>query len=164
MLLVLLCWVCLVLFQSGRTRGQEPYKTVSFIRDVRPILSDKCFQCHGPDSDAREAGLRFDREESALQVIDKKSPRKSELLERILHLDSDLLMPPPDTNKPLTASEIVTLTQWIQQGADWSEFWAYVQPQVQSLKNPDTQDHWIDVIVAKNLKRGGFAASPPADK
>lgn len=164
MLLVLLCWVCLVLFQSGRTGGQEPYKTVSFIRDVRPILSDKCFQCHGPDSDAREAGLRFDREESALQVIDKKSPRKSEILERILHLDSDLVMPPPDTNKPLTASEIVTLTQWIQQGADWSEFWAYVKPQVQSLKISDTEDHWIDVIVAKNLKRGGLAASPPADK
>lgn len=158
---ILSCWV---LLQTGMALGQEPIEAVSFIRDVRPILSDKCFQCHGPDSETREADLRFDREDSALQAIDKESPSKSKLLERILHLDSDVVMPPPGTNKPLTGSEIVTLTQWIRQGADWSEFWAYVEPRAHSNKNPDRESHWIDVLVAKSLKRGGLSASPPADK
>ena len=161
---IFMCGFLWVTFQSGITLGQGPQESVSFIRDVRPILSDKCFQCHGPDSETREADLRFDREDSALQVIDKKAPRKSELLERILHLDADVLMPPPETNKPLTDSEIETLTQWIQQGADWSEFWAYVKPQTHSKRKRSDKSNWIDDLVAINLKRGGLSPSPPTDK
>lgn len=142
--------------------GQNNPTSISFIRDVRPILSDKCFQCHGPDSETREADLRFDREESAFQVINKAVPNKSELLERILHLDPDVLMPPPETNKPLTADEIETLTQWIHQGANWSEFWAYVKPQPHAARA--AQGNWIDQLVALNLKRAGLSAAPTAEK
>ena len=154
----------LISLQPWFALGQSSHKPVSFIRDVRPILSDKCFQCHGPDSETREADLRFDRENSALQVIDKASPQQSELLERILHLDPDVLMPPPEANKPLTAAEIETLTQWIQQGANWSEFWAYVKPLPQTSRNLADNGSWIDELVAVDLKRGGLPPSPPADK
>ena len=108
--------------------------------------------------------MRFDRENSAMQVIDKASPQQSELLERILHLDPDVLMPPPEANKPLTAAEIETLTQWIQQGANWSEFWAYVKPLPQTSRNLADNGSWIDELVAVDLKRGGLPPSPPADK
>ncbi|MDA7933062.1 DUF1549 domain-containing protein, partial [Mariniblastus sp.] len=159
---VLAFW--LISLQPWFALGQSSHKPVSFIRDVRPILSDKCFQCHGPDSETREADLRFDRENSAMQVIDKASPQQSELLERILHLDPDVLMPPPEANKPLTAAEIETLTQWIQQGANWSEFWAYVKPLPQTSRNLADNGSWIDELVAVDLKRGGLPPSPPADK
>jgi hypothetical protein len=145
-------------------RGQTAPPEVSFIRDVRPILSDKCFQCHGPDAETREADLRFDQEESALQVIDRNAPRKSEILERILHLDADALMPPPENNKPLTAVEIQTITQWLQQGADWSEFWAYVKPRPQPARKRTGGGNWIDELVAVNLKKSGLSASKPAEK
>lgn len=148
--------------QPGGALGQSSPAPISFIRDVRPILSNKCFQCHGPDPETREAGLRFDREDSALQIINKTVPNKSEFLERILHLDPDALMPPPETNKPLTANEIQTLTQWIQQGADWSEFWAYVKPQAHAPR--DAKGNWIDQLVALNLKRIGLSAAQRAEK
>lgn len=108
--------------------------------------------------------MRFDREDSALQVIDKASPHESEFLERILHLDPDVLMPPPEAHKPLTVAEIETLTRWIQQGANWSEFWAYVKPLPQNTRNRSDNGSWIDELVAVDLKRGGLIPSPPADK
>lgn len=161
-LLIVLAFL-LISFQPWLALGQGSRQPVSFIRDVRPILSDKCFQCHGPDSETREAELRFDQEDSALQVIDKKEPRQSAFLERILHLDPDVQMPPPETNKPLTAAEIETLTLWIQQGADWSEYWAYVKPRAQPARNRPDGSNWIDDLVAVNLRRGGLSPAIPAD-
>src|SRR5687768_11688472 len=105
---------------------------VDFARDVLPILSDKCFQCHGPDEKARKADLRLDLKDEALRV---KSPvivagksAASELVKRIISTDPKELMPPAKSNKKLTPAQIDTLKRWIDQGATWGQHWAFVAP------------------------------------
>ena len=102
----------------------------SFSRDVLPILSDRCFHCHGPDEGHREAELRLDLRESAIanreghSAIVPGKPEHSELLKRITTDDPDLLMPPPDSQrKPLTKREIDALKTWIADGAQWGRHW-----------------------------------------
>ncbi len=145
----------------------KPAASISFNRDIRPILSDKCFQCHGPDEESREADLRFDIKESALQVINPGDLEDSELIQRILADDPDIQMPPDDAKKSLSQSEIELLKKWITQGADWSEFWAYVPPQktpVPALESDLELTNWIDKLVVSRLQANGLTLSPPADK
>jgi len=100
---------------------------IEFNRDIRPILSDKCFACHGPDSSHREAELRLDERDSALldrdghRAITPGKPAMSELVSRITSTDEFSVMPPPELGKPLTAEEIKTLTQWIAEGAEYQQ-------------------------------------------
>ena len=93
-------------------------KTIEFDRDIRPILSDKCIYCHGPDEQHREADLRLDLQEDAFHVIVPGKPEQSELVARIRSKNDDI-MPPIDSHKELSSAEIQLFTDWIQQGAEW---------------------------------------------
>ena len=109
-------------------------QSVSFNRDVRPILSDNCFFCHGPDQ--QESDLRLDHAEVvfAAGVIEPKKPDKSELMARISSSDPDVKMPPAHSNRKLTKQQIATLRKWIEQGAEYEKHWAFVSlPSRQSL-------------------------------
>ena len=111
-------------------------KSLDFNRDVRPILSDKCFSCHGPDEHGRKADLRLDIERNAkdsdfIAIVPGK-PDESEMIFRIHSDDEDEVMPPPEIGKPRTGKEKKVLEQWIKEGAVWADHWAYVDP----VKNP----------------------------
>lgn len=108
---------------------------VDFNRDVRPILSDACFTCHGPDSGQRQADLRLDlqkdlfRTVDGISIVDSKTPSNSEILKRITSTDPDVVMPPPDGGRQLTAKEKSTIDTWVKNGAPWKGHWAYIPPQ-----------------------------------
>ena len=108
---------------------------VDFSREILPIFSDKCYKCHGPDAEKRKADLRLDKKESALRtkdpVIVPHKSRESELVRRITTSDPDDIMPPPDSNRTLTAKEKSLLTRWVNEGADWGMHWAFVAPKTQ---------------------------------
>ena len=107
---------------------------LEFNRDIRPILSDKCFACHGFDAKTREADLRLDTGEGAyalrdgVQAIKPGAPEHSEVWKRITSTDAEELMPPPDSNKQLTHKEKDLLKRWIEQGAEYQPHWALVPP------------------------------------
>ena len=110
---------------------------VEFNRDVRPILSENCFFCHGFDSENREADLRLDTFEGATAegVIVPGNPEQSELLRRIVSHDPDEVMPPPDTEKHITKEQAEIIRRWIQQGAEYQEHWAW-----RKLERPHVPD------------------------
>jgi cytochrome c553 len=133
-------------------------------RDVRPILADKCFACHGPDAAHREADLRLDQRESAVGssgVIVPGKPGDSELLRRITSSDPALRMPPPATGKTLSDDELATLRAWIAAGADYQPHWAYVPPQRPTV--PEGQ-HPIDALLARTHEAQGLSPAPAADR
>ena len=141
----------------------------SFSRDVLPILSDRCFHCHGPDEVHREAELRLDLRESAIanreghSAIVPGKPEHSELLKRITTDDPDLLMPPPDSQrKPLTKREIDALKTWIADGAQWGRHWSFEPPVRADL--PDETLHPIDAFVRRRLSTEDLKPSPKAEK
>ncbi|MCA9216152.1 MAG: DUF1549 domain-containing protein, partial [Planctomycetales bacterium] len=152
-------------------------EAADFNRDVRPILSNYCFQCHGPDAENREADLRLDEENSATQdrgeyrVIDRSSPAASELLVRIDSNDPDLVMPPPDVDKDLSDEQRATLREWILGGGQWKQHWAYVQPiRFDTPDMPRDNDwvqtwaiNWIDRFIADRLVREDLQPSESAD-
>ena len=108
---------------------------VEFTRDIRPILSNHCFQCHGPDAEHREADLRLDVESSAVMdgdgegAIDRENPQESELLARIHSTDPDVVMPPREAGKDLSPDQKKLITEWIESGAEWEQHWAYRTPE-----------------------------------
>ena len=134
-------------------------KEVSYNHDIRPILSDKCFACHGPDEKARKAELRLDQRESALQVIEPGEADKSELIARIGHLDPDEVMPPPDTHKEITAKDVEVLRAWIDSGAEYETHWAFIPPLVVEVPSGVNA---IDHLIRQTLKSEGLHASPRA--
>lgn len=137
---------------------------VNFTRDVRPILSGRCFKCHGPDANARDADLRLDRREDAVEfaAIAPGAPDESSLIERISSSDPDLRMPP--TGKALTADEIDLLREWIQAGANYERHWAYVKPEPQPLPADSSEsDSPIDYFVQQRLATEGLQPSPRAE-
>lgn len=141
---------------------------IEFNRDVRPILSDTCFHCHGPDAKAREAKLRLDIREEALKPAESGEtpivpgqPEKSEIVRRLLTSDKDDLMPPPKAHKPLTARQKEILKQWVAQGAVYQKHWAYEVPVKAAI--PAAQKG-VDVLVQKRLAELGLKPSPEADR
>jgi hypothetical protein len=138
---------------------------IDFNRDVRPILSDKCFACHGPDDKHRKARLRLDVEKDAKRVIVAGKPDESELIGRITAEDESERMPPKKTNKPLTPKEIDTLKRWVAEGAKWSMHWAYVPPAKHAPPDvkSDWPANWIDRFVLDRLNREKLAPSADAD-
>lgn len=142
---------------------------VNFNRDIKPILSDKCYACHGPDEGQRQGGsgegLRFDIETNAKSDLGGYAaivPGKlddSELVRRILSDDPDEVMPPPEHNKNLTPTEIARLKNWISQGAQWSGHWAY-EPLNSSVERTG---NWIDELVQRQLSSDGISASAKAE-
>lgn len=147
-------------------------QTIEFNRDIRPILSDKCFTCHGPDDAQRQADLRLDRAENAYALlgdhaaIKPGSPDESLLIARVTSGDLDMKMPPVDSGLSLTADEIEKLSRWIEQGAKYEKHWSFqpvVRPAVPQVKNNDECQNAIDYFVINQLEDRGFAPSQQAD-
>ena len=155
----------LTLLLGPSTFSQE----IQFNRDIRPILSNKCFLCHGPDEKKRKADLRLDLREGAVAdlggyaAIVPGKPEESELLARIAHDDPEEIMPPPKAKRgQLTPSEISLVRRWIEQGAAYQGHWAF-QP-VAKVAVPDSwQGNPIDYFVEKRLKKAGVLPSAPTD-
>ena len=152
-------------------------KEVSFNRDIRPILSNKCFSCHGPDKHDRKAELRLDisegsdgayREKDGNFALKPGSIDDSELWHRIISEDSEEVMPPPEANKKLlTVQEKELIKAWINSGAKYEKFWAFEKPKKPDLpkvKNGKWSDEPIDLFVMKKLESTGVNPSPEADK
>lgn len=146
--------------------GQD--KAISFDRDIRPILSDRCFACHGPDSNSRGADLRLDLEEDAHDyAIVPGDADSSDVLDRMISDDPDYVMPPPYSHKKkLSEDEIALIKAWIDQGAKYESFWAFEKPSiVEPTKHPG--DDWsfndIDRYVFDSLKQAKLEPSPKAD-
>lgn len=141
---------------------------VQFNRDIRPILSDKCFACHGPDANKREAELRLDDEQGAKEsAIIAGKPEESELLRRILADDPDERMPPGATGKSLSDAEVSLLRQWIAEGARWQEHWSLIASQpVTPPQSPAADDGLteIDLFIRHALTEQGLSPSPEADR
>ena len=146
---------------------------IRFNRDVRPILSDKCYRCHGPDQKARQAELRLDVESEAKAdrggyfVIDLDNPSESELWARITAADEDERMPPLSSGKSLSEEEVRTLVRWIESGAKWEGHWAYVppvRPAPPEVRSPSWRHNPVDRFIGDRLEREGLPHSAPADR
>ena len=154
---------------------------VSFNRDIRPILSDVFFQCHGPDSKERKADLRLDNDEQLFverdghRILVPGDPAKSELFRRLISTDADVQMPPPKTGKKVSAAQIATIRRWIEQGAKYQGHWAFIPPtrpalpeisnlksQISNLKSQISNP--IDRFILARLEREGLHPSAPASK
>jgi hypothetical protein len=142
---------------------------VDFNRDIRPLLSDRCFACHGPDENTREADLRLDIAEGVVQgdstVVQANDLEASELYQRIISDDVDIVMPPPSTNKPLSESEKDLLKKWIEQGAAWETHWAYLPPVKVDLPEANTPStNPIDAFIQAKLDANQLVASNQANR
>jgi len=141
--------------------------TVDFNRQIRPILADKCFQCHGPDEETLKAKLRLDQRESATgagAIVPGRSA-ESEVIARILVSDPDEVMPPPKVKKPVTKEEAELLQKWIDEGAEYSGHWAFepVTPgEIPKVKNQAGAKNEIDRFILARLEQEGLSLSPEA--
>lgn len=162
-ILLRLLIVCLGLPVGGRAFAAG---RVDFNRDVRPILGGHCLQCHGPDAHERKAGLRLDVAEAAKsKVIIPGQPDGSELVRRIFATDDDQ-MPPAETKKRLTEAQKATLRQWIEQGAEYQDHWAFLpigRPTPPEVRHEDRVRNGIDRFILARLEREGIVPAPEAD-
>jgi hypothetical protein len=166
---------------ATRLYAAAPAEKVDFNRDIRPILSETCFQCHGPDKAQREADLRLDQKDGLFSTKDNGpvvvpgKPAESQLYERITSTDGEQRMPPADSGRKLSSRQIELIRRWIEQGAEWKGHWAYVSPtrpavpkvgQASSL--PGRQDAYptnpIDAFMLATLRDQGLTLSPEADR
>jgi hypothetical protein len=156
-----------------RACGTDDVKPIDFNRDIRPILSDNCFTCHGPDEQQRVNDLRLDRSVEAFadrdghRAVVPGDVAASILHQRISSSDSEQRMPPMDSGRQLTEAQIELLTEWIRQGAEWKEHWAFVAPHRYDL--PETQlKNWrrnsVDDFVLSRLEQEGLQPSAEASR
>lgn len=147
--------------------------TVDFNFDIRPILVQKCYLCHGPDPESREANLRLDTYEGATAALENGGkaivpgrPGKSRLIERITHSDPDQIMPPPVSNLTLDDREIALIEKWIKQGAEWKPHWALIPPKMPDkfLKSGEAINNEIDIFIEEKLEQNGLKPAPQANK
>lgn len=141
----------------------------SYNRDVRPILQEHCFTCHGPDSAARKADLRLDRRDDAVKAgaIDLTDADQSEMLVRILSDDPDEIMPPPKTKKKLSAHEKDVIRRWIVAGAAYEPHWSFIPPKrppLPHVKNEAWVKNPIDRFILEKLEANGLEPAPEADR
>ena len=163
---------------SGQTSGVEAADQgttkIDFDREIRPLLSDRCFRCHGPNEKDRKGAFRLDQEKSALgkaesgeHPIVPGKPESSELIRRITAAEASERMPPQDSGKTLSKSEIELLRRWIQEGAAWRQHWAFVPP-ARPAEPPVKDLHWagsaIDRFVLARLEAEGLKPSPEASR
>ena len=158
--------VVLILGSALILNGSE---VLSFNQDIRPILSDKCFACHGMDEDSREAKLRLDTPEGAFRkkrrgksALVAGKPDESESWLRIISNDEDEMMPPPDSHKALSDQEKELIKRWIEEGASYQKHWAFEPPVMSAV--PPGQGSEIDRFVGSVLKRNNLELSPEADR
>ncbi|OYV00261.1 MAG: hypothetical protein CFE26_24240, partial [Verrucomicrobiales bacterium VVV1] len=162
-------YLCAFLLTTAGAEEPRGATRIEFNRDIRPILSDACFHCHGPDKNTRESGLRLDVREDALKkgelgglAIVPGKPEKSDLVRRILSDDEDEQMPPPDAHKVLSAAQKETLKQWIAQGAEYQIHWAYLPIQRPAIPAPG--GHPVDAFIRQRLAAENLQAAAEADK
>jgi hypothetical protein len=150
----------------------QPAATADFTfdRDIRPILSNNCFACHGPDEKQRETKFHFDTKEGAFLeegVIVPGAAAKSMLIQRITNADPEKRMPPPESGRTLTPKQIDLLRRWIDDGAKWDTHWAYTpasRPEPPAVRDAKWPRNDIDRFVLARLERAGLSPSPEADK
>ena len=165
------------LFSTTRTAAVTPPQTavkrVDFNRDIRPILSDTCFKCHGPDEKQRMANLRLDDTEGLFtdrggyHIIVPGHAEQSKLYQKISSKDESAMMPPTYSGRSLTPKQIELFKQWIDQGAKWDMLWSFVpptRPLVPNVKDKDWARNPIDRFVLARLESEGLNHSPEADK
>lgn len=149
------------------TCGQAAER-IQFNRDIRPVLSDKCFHCHGPDATHRQAELRLDVREAAVaaDAIVPGEPARSRLVERIFSADPETVMPPPHSNKTLTAAERELLQQWIAEGGEYQGHWAFTPPQRPAVPQvpSDGVVNPVDNFIRARLLSEQLVPSPEADR
>ena len=156
--------------------GERPaaQRRIEFNRDVRPILADKCWECHGPDATAKRIRLRLDSEAGATadlgggrRAVVPGDPARSELVRRIASEDEMMRMPPASSTHKLTPQEIETLSAWVKQGATWQAHWAFrapVRPALPAVRNRAWPKNEIDSFVLARMEAEGLAPSPEADR
>lgn len=149
---------------------------ISYNFHVRPILSDNCFACHGPDENKRESGLRLDRAESAYAALKENpdahaivpgKPAASEVIKRLESTDAAEMMPPPESNLKLSEAEKEIIRRWIDQGAAYEPHWSFVPPvkaELPELSDPSWAQNEIDYFVGRQLEQRGLAPNSPAEK
>ncbi|WP_235963871.1 DUF1553 domain-containing protein [Tautonia rosea] len=151
----------------------EEERSIDFATEIRPILSDTCVRCHGPDASQRAAGLRLDTPEGALAdlggyaAIVPGSPEESELFLRITEDMADFRMPPPDSGKSLSDAQVELIRQWIAQGAPWEDHWAFtppLRPELPAVKESSWVRNPIDAFILAPLEQDGIAPSTEADR
>ena len=158
-----------ILFASTFAAFQATATEISFNANIRTILADRCYNCHGPDAASRKADLRLDSEYHAkathgadkITPIAPGNPDRSEILQRILSDDPDDVMPPPKSKMKVTTEEAALLRQWIIEGAKWEKHWAFIPPtkmHAPSLEPGSSIDHYV----SERLKTDGLKPSPPA--
>ena len=165
--------VVLALGLTAEVAAQAADQTVRFNRDIRPILSENCFHCHGPDPASRKAGLRLDTREGFFESTPKREatvivgkPEKSELFRRIMTTDEEDIMPPPKEHKILKPEQKQLVKRWIEQGAPWEPHWSFLKPErplpptaaTTTVRNP------IDSFVATKLVEKKLSMNPEADR
>ena len=160
---------------SSENRGKVPDK-IDFTFDVKPILSDRCFKCHGPDKNAIEGGLSLNTAEDAYTALGKNKDhyaivpgdvKKSELVNRIFTKDESLMMPPPESNLELNEYEKEVLKKWIDQGAEFKTHWAFIAPEkptVPKTTNTTWAQNEIDQFVLSKLEHNGLEPNEKASK
>ncbi len=160
-----------LLLVAGRSQSAPQPGVLRYNRDIRPILAENCFTCHGPDSAARKANLRLDRfadatmDRSGHAAIVKGKPDASELIRRVT--GQGAIMPPAEGHKALTAAQIATLKRWITQGAAYEQHWAYippVRPALPPVKNAAWARNPIDRFVLARMEKAGLSPAPEADR
>ena len=160
-------------FWACNSTTQQPH--IDFNREIRPILSDRCFSCHGPDKEARKGDLRLDLPEAALKqklesgfpAFTPHKPTRSTALDRILSDDPEIKMPPPESELTLSQEEIDLLTRWVEEGAQYDPHWAFIPPKISDISREEG-DPWsqneIDLYVRRGLKEQGLHPKEEAEK
>jgi hypothetical protein len=157
----------LVLALATSVRADLPLpEKADFNRDVRPILSENCFACHGFDANKRKADLRLDTKEGVANAV-KGAKTHDDLLKRIKSSDPDEMMPPPESGKHLTERQKAVLARWVEQGAEYKGHWSYLKPtrpQVPAVEQPGFTRNPIDRFVLATLRELSYTPSPEADR
>ncbi|GLU53958.1 PSD1 and planctomycete cytochrome C domain-containing protein [Dyadobacter frigoris] len=161
---------------SNEAKEEKIPEKISYNFDIRPILSDKCLACHGPDANKRAAGLRMDVEESAFRALKENptahalvagKPEFSQAYLRITSKDTALLMPPPSSNLKLSNHEISLIEKWIKQGGKYEKHWAFVapvKPAIPKVAMKEWPRNEIDYFILQKQEQKGLAPNPEADK
>jgi hypothetical protein len=171
----ILMTTCLVFVAITQTTfaADPKFDQIDFSRDIRPILSNTCYACHGPSEDNREAGLRLHEKEGAFSKLESGEiavvagdRKKSELFQRILSKNEDEVMPPADFDKKLTADQIELIGRWIDQGADWQGHWSFIKPERPAplaVKQEQFISNDIDRFIVARLEKEGINPAPEAE-
>ncbi len=169
-----LAFVALAMPGALAADAAEDPARIDFNRDIRPLLSDRCFACHGPDAEDRQAGLRLDDRDVAIAALASGAtavvpgdPAGSELLARIVSSDPEVVMPPPHVGKPITPAEADILRRWITAGAEYRGHWAFERierPAVPAVRNASWPRTPIDAFILSRLEAEGLAPNAEADR